>query len=106
MPMEPNIVVLGAFLGVCKLHSFTNFGDYIVRHLQNLAPGDGRHVLLSNIFANENQWDKVAKMKKLMKQRGSEKKTPGCNSIEVNSVVHEIVVDDKLYLNWRSLFDY
>ncbi|KAF5188965.1 Pentatricopeptide repeat, partial [Thalictrum thalictroides] len=105
MPMEPNIVVLGAFLGACKLHGFTNVGDDVVRHLQNIAPGDGGcYVLLSNIYADENQWDKVAKMRKLMKQRGIEKKTPGCSSIEVNSVVHEFVVDDKLHMNWREIY--
>ncbi|KAF5175119.1 Pentatricopeptide repeat-containing protein [Thalictrum thalictroides] len=72
MPMEPNIVVLGAFLGACKLHGFTNVGDDIVRHLQNLAPGDrGCYVLLSNIYANENQWDKVAKNEKADETEGN-----------------------------------
>lgn len=33
MPMEPNIVVLGAFLSACKLHGFTSIGEEVVSHL-------------------------------------------------------------------------
>ncbi|KAF9605727.1 hypothetical protein IFM89_018123 [Coptis chinensis] len=104
MPMDPNIVVLGAFLSACKLHGFTTVGDDVMRHLQNLAPEDGGcYVLLSNIYADVNQWDKVVEMRKMMKGMRVEKKIPGCSFIEVNSVVHEFLVDDKLHPNWREL---
>ncbi|KAF8387832.1 hypothetical protein HHK36_026493 [Tetracentron sinense] len=106
MSVEPNVVVWGAFLSACKIHGDTNIGEDMVRHLQKLATGDGGcYVLLSNIYAAENRWDEVSKMRKMMRRMGVEKKNPGCSSIEVESVVHEFLVGDKLHPYWREIYE-
>ncbi|OVA14867.1 Pentatricopeptide repeat [Macleaya cordata] len=106
MPMDPNIVVLGALLSACRIHGVKDVGEEVLKQLHKLEPGDGGcYVLLSNINAADNRWDEVMKTRKMMRDMGVEKKIPGCSSIEVNSVVHQFLADDKLHPNWREVYE-
>ncbi|CAA6654272.1 unnamed protein product [Spirodela intermedia] len=105
MPMEPNMIILGAFLNACKLHGDLSTAELVVRHISRLFPSDvGCYVLLSNIFASRNEWDGVTKMRKMVKGMGAGK-IPGCSSIEVDSVVNEFTVNDWSHPRWRDMFD-
>eukprot|EP00268_Persea_americana_P033436 TRINITY_DN33109_c0_g2_i1.p1 TRINITY_DN33109_c0_g2~~TRINITY_DN33109_c0_g2_i1.p1 ORF type:complete len:593 (-),score=101.32 TRINITY_DN33109_c0_g2_i1:398-2176(-) len=105
MPMEPNLVVLGALLNACKIHGDINDMEGVLKHLLKLGPGDGGcYVLLSNMYARRNRWGDVVKMRRLLRDMGLER-FPGCSSIEVNSMVHEFVVEDKSHPNWRDIFE-
>ncbi|KNA18439.1 hypothetical protein SOVF_070850 [Spinacia oleracea] len=98
MPMKPNIVIWGAFLNACRIHGYMDIDDDLVTHLCQLASEDGgAYVLLSNIFAANSDWNSVEGLRKKIRENVSEKKTPGCSSIEVNSVVHEFFVEDRLH---------
>ncbi|CAN0917992.1 Pentatricopeptide repeat-containing protein ELI1, chloroplastic [Linum grandiflorum] len=55
----------------------------------------GTYVLLSNMYADANDWEGVAGVRKLMREKGVEKEH-GCSSIEVKNKVHEFVAGD-----WR-----
>ncbi|KAG9452809.1 hypothetical protein H6P81_005713 [Aristolochia fimbriata] len=60
MPVEPNAAIWGALLGGCFIYDNTELGEYVGRHLLELDPHhSGRCVILSNIYANANQWDKL-----------------------------------------------
>ncbi|MQM03226.1 hypothetical protein Taro_036001 [Colocasia esculenta] len=105
MPMEPNLIILGSFLSACKIHGDLRTGELVVKHILRLNPGDvGCYVLLSNVFASRNEWDGVAKMRKLIKGTGV-RKVPGCSSIEVDSIVHEFVVEDRSHPKWRDILE-
>jgi pentatricopeptide repeat protein len=54
---------------------------------------DGTYVLLSNMYATAGRWNDVAKVRKLMRDRGI-KKEPGCSWTEVESKDHVFLVDD------------
>ncbi|XP_057962381.1 pentatricopeptide repeat-containing protein At4g18840-like [Malania oleifera] len=104
MPMEPNIVIWGALLNACKIHGYTNINDDVEDYLQKLALGDGGcYVLLSNIFAGKNQWSEVEKTRKVMRETQTERKIPGCSSIEVNGVVHEFFAEDRVHPDWKEV---
>ncbi|XP_031247700.1 pentatricopeptide repeat-containing protein At5g66520-like [Pistacia vera] len=95
MPMEPNAVLWGTLLTACAANSnVVELSETAMEHLIKLEPfNDGNYVLMSNIYAANERWDDVAKMRRLMKERRIEK-NPGCSLIEINNVVHEFMVGD------------
>lgn len=97
MPIKPNGVVWGALLGGCKVHRNIELAEEATRHLSELDPlNDGYYIVLSNIYAEAQRWEDVARVRKLMRDRGV-KKTPGWSSITVDGVVHEFVAGDEAH---------
>ncbi|XP_021288848.1 pentatricopeptide repeat-containing protein At5g66520-like [Herrania umbratica] len=104
MPIKPNGVVWGALLGGCKVHKNIKLAEEATRHLAQLDPlNDGYYVVLSNIYAEAERWEDVARVRKLMKNRGV-KKTPGCSSIVVDGVIHEFVAGDDTHSQADEIF--
>ncbi|KAE8660003.1 Pentatricopeptide repeat protein isoform 2 [Hibiscus syriacus] len=66
-PMEPDSYVLGVLLNSCRVHGDVEFGKEIVESLaaRDLDHG-GIHVLLSNMYASSNRWDRVVKVREEM----------------------------------------
>ncbi|KAF6169584.1 hypothetical protein GIB67_003952 [Kingdonia uniflora] len=105
MPFEPSASMYRALLGGCKLQGDAETGEYVATRLLVLEPFDSAaYVLLSNIYASANQWDKVNETRKMMKSR-SIKKDPGYSWIDVKSKVHLFVVDDKLHSQASAIYD-
>eukprot|EP01018_Ginkgo_biloba_P019771 Gb_28393 [translate_table: standard] len=110
MPVEPDATVWGALLGACRIHCNFELGERVAEHLFNLEPKNiGCYVLLSNIYAAAERWNDVAKVRKMMRDRGL-KKTPGYSLIEVNNRVQKFFVGDrshpqseKIYATWETL---
>ncbi|XP_068658082.1 pentatricopeptide repeat-containing protein At1g08070, chloroplastic-like [Aristolochia californica] len=103
MPMEPNVVVWGSLLHACIIHGDIHEGEHVGKRLLKLSPGDGGYyAILSNIYALNGRWDEVAKMRNGMRERRLEK-MPGCTSIEVDSVIHEFVANNKKHPNWHKI---
>ncbi|KAF9595337.1 hypothetical protein IFM89_039050 [Coptis chinensis] len=91
MPMSPDVGVLGAFLGACKIHGEIELGEEIGKQVIEMEPDNsGRYVLLANLYANVGRWDDVALIRKLMNDRGV-KKAPGFSMIEMDGVVNEFI---------------
>ncbi|XP_050874721.1 pentatricopeptide repeat-containing protein At1g11290, chloroplastic [Lathyrus oleraceus] len=88
--------VYGPLLSACKMHdSETDFAELAAEKLINMEPKNaGNYVLLSNIYAAAGKWDKVAKMRSFLRDRGL-KKIPGCSWVELNGQVHEFRVADQ-----------
>ncbi|XP_031481586.1 pentatricopeptide repeat-containing protein At5g66520-like [Nymphaea colorata] len=94
MPIEPSGAVWGALLGGCRVHKSVELGEEVIKHLLEIEPhNDGYYVVLSNIYAEAGRWGDVAKVRRLMKDRGI-KKTPGCSFITIDGVTHEFVAGD------------
>ncbi|GMI87784.1 hypothetical protein like AT3G21470 [Hibiscus trionum] len=88
MPVRPNDVVWGALLGACRIHMDTNMLEQVMQEVggvdNDLDSGDNsHHVLLSNIYAASDRWEKAEKMRKAMVNKGFHK-TPGLSSIIPN----------------------
>ncbi|KAM7250864.1 hypothetical protein ACFE04_022747 [Oxalis oulophora] len=104
MPTKPNGVVWGALLGGCKVHNNIKLAEEAIRHLAVLDPlNDGYYVVLSNIYAEAERWDDVARVRKLMRDQGVKKK-PAWSSITVNGKVHEFVAGDESHPNADEIF--
>ncbi|XP_037469708.1 pentatricopeptide repeat-containing protein At5g06540-like [Triticum dicoccoides] len=89
MPMEPDIGVLGALFGACKIHRDLDLGEAIGWRVIELDPqNSGRYVLLANLLASAGRWGDVAKVRQLMDERNVSKEA-GRSVIEIDSEVCE-----------------
>ncbi|KAG4211836.1 hypothetical protein ERO13_A02G125700v2 [Gossypium hirsutum] len=88
MPIKPNDVVWGALLGACRIHLDTNMVEQVMQDVgkmdDDMDSGDNSHlVLLSNIYAASDRWEKAEKMRTAMVNKGFQK-NPGLSSIIPN----------------------
>ncbi|KAA8518582.1 hypothetical protein F0562_016056 [Nyssa sinensis] len=68
MPFEPNAFGWCSFLGACRILGDKERGKIAAEQLTRLEPeNSGAHVLLSNIYAKERQWDDVRSVRKMMR---------------------------------------
>ncbi|XXG70606.1 hypothetical protein AAC387_Pa07g0047 [Persea americana] len=94
MVVEPDATIWRTLLGACRIHGHVALGERVVGHLIELkAQQAGDYILLLNIYASVGDWEKVAVVRRLMKDKRIQT-TPGCSTIELKGVVHEFVVDD------------
>lgn len=95
MPVEPNQAILGSLLSGCRLQNNLELGEAVLRKIDLLKERGGSTVLLSNMYANENEWNKVILLRKEM--RGvMQEKPPGRSLIVVKDAVHEFVAGNKI----------
>ncbi|WRX32478.1 Pentatricopeptide repeat - like 10 [Theobroma cacao] len=105
MEMKPDGAIWGSLLGACRVHKRVELGESVAQRLLELEPDNpGAYVLLSNIYAGAGRWDDVARIRTLLNNKGM-KKVPGCSSIEVDSVVHEFLVSDKVHPRCKEIYD-
>jgi pentatricopeptide repeat protein len=103
MPVSPDVTVLGTLLGACKKHRNIELGEEIGRRVIELEPNNsGRYVLLANLYANAGKWEDVAKVRKLMDDRGV-KKAPGFSMIELQGTVHEFIAGERNHPQAKEL---
>ncbi|KAG6522724.1 pentatricopeptide repeat-containing protein At5g56310-like [Zingiber officinale] len=94
MPFEPNAAIWGALLSAARSHDDAELGELALRNLIEIEPhNSGNYILLSNIHASNEEWDDVAKLRKMMKDRGV-MNMPGASSVEINGAVHEFTSRD------------
>jgi pentatricopeptide repeat protein len=97
MKVQPDARLWGALLGACQVHVNVELAEKAAQKKLELDPTDnGVYVILSNIYASAGMWDEVAKMRKVMQDRGVVKK-PGQSWIEVDGQVHTFYSDDKTH---------
>ncbi|KAK2969658.1 hypothetical protein RJ640_025835 [Escallonia rubra] len=105
MPMSPDVGVLGALLGACKIHGNIELGEQIGKKVIELEPhNSGRYVLLANIYANAGRWEDVANVRKLMNDRGV-RKAPGLSVIEMKGSVNEFIAGGRTHPNAKEIYE-
>ncbi|KAF6175508.1 hypothetical protein GIB67_021998 [Kingdonia uniflora] len=96
MPIEADAVVWGALLGSCKTHMNMELAEIAAKKLLQLEPENaGPYILLSNIYAKNERWEDVSKLRKFMRVKNVSK-SPGCSWIEVEKKVHMFTGGDGL----------
>jgi pentatricopeptide repeat protein len=74
MPMRPHASVWGALLLACRLHNNVELGEVVASKCFELEPEEGGYyILLGNIYAQAEKWDKVKRVRKIMAERGLNK---------------------------------
>lgn len=68
MPMKPNDAFWGSLLGACRIHLDMEMVGRVVEEIAKVDPNfssgcDSDYVLLSNIYAASDRWEKAEKMR-------------------------------------------
>ncbi|KAL6144015.1 hypothetical protein ACLB2K_054710 [Fragaria x ananassa] len=104
MPMKPNKFIWMSLLSGARIHKNVDIGDYAAQHLIEVSPDTiGCYVVLSNMYAAADQWEKVSHVREMMKKRGV-RKDPGCSSIEHRGMLHEFIVGDKSHPQTKEIY--
>ncbi|XP_058074475.1 pentatricopeptide repeat-containing protein At4g32430, mitochondrial [Magnolia sinica] len=100
MPTGPSLSALQSLLGACRIHGNVEMGKRVSDALMEMGPMEsGVYVLMSNIYAEKGEWEKVAKIRKGMRERGV-KKEVGCSWVDMVHVdgamhMHGFTSDDR-----------
>lgn len=71
VPVEPDAAMWGALLGACRIHGNLKLAERAAYFLFELEPQNaGPYLLLAHMYAENGCWDDVARVRKLMKDRG------------------------------------
>uniref|UniRef100_A0A2N9HNM9 DYW domain-containing protein n=1 Tax=Fagus sylvatica TaxID=28930 RepID=A0A2N9HNM9_FAGSY len=104
MRVMPDSGVWGALLNSCKIHGNIELGEVALEKLIELEPDDsGNYVILSNIYAQAGKWEGVARLRKLMIDKGI-KKSIACSWIEVKNKVHAFLSGDISHPNSDAIY--
>ncbi|CAH8323116.1 unnamed protein product [Eruca vesicaria subsp. sativa] len=104
MEIEADSVIWSSLLGSCKLHGDFGLGKEIAEYLigRNIT-NSGTYVLLSNIYASVGDYEGVAKVRSLMKEKTIVKE-PGVSTIEIDGRVHEFRAGDGNHLQSEEIY--
>ncbi|KAJ0678218.1 putative tetratricopeptide-like helical domain superfamily, DYW domain-containing protein [Helianthus annuus] len=95
MPFEATASIWGSLLSSCRVYNNVELAEIAAKHLFKLEPDNaGNHVLLSNIYAANRQWDEVIQTRKLIKDT-EVKKERGKSWIEIKDKVHAFMVGER-----------
>lgn len=70
IPGGPRVSVLQSLLGACRIYGDVDMATRVADTLIDMEPNEsGSYVLMSNLFAEKGKWEKVAKIRTMMRQR-------------------------------------
>ncbi|XP_078180608.1 pentatricopeptide repeat-containing protein At2g42920, chloroplastic-like [Carex rostrata] len=99
MPMKPDVAIWGALLSACKMHGNRELANHAAKEVMELDARDGGgHAILSNIFANGQEFGDSINTRLKMREKGVRKERGG-SMIEVNGMVHEFLAHGNLPLS-------
>uniref|UniRef100_A0A1J3HD32 Putative pentatricopeptide repeat-containing protein n=2 Tax=Noccaea caerulescens TaxID=107243 RepID=A0A1J3HD32_NOCCA len=103
MPVKPHAAVWSSLLHASRMYKNIELGRLASKNMLELeTKNHGAYVLLSNIYADSDNWDNVSHIRQSMKSRGV-RKEPGCSVMEVNGEVHEFFVGDKSHPRYTEI---
>ncbi|KAK1292396.1 Pentatricopeptide repeat-containing protein [Acorus calamus] len=88
MPMKPDMVVLSALLGACRIHREVSMADRLRTRVLELDPhqADVCFLQLASIYASAGRWSDARALRSVL-ERQSSKKQPGFSSVESGGVL-------------------
>ncbi|QHO00003.1 hypothetical protein HN51_035043 [Arachis hypogaea] len=104
MRLKPNEDIWTSLLSACRLHRNLKLAEIAAEKLFELNPNEvSGYVCLANIYAAERRWEDVEKVRKLVKKRRLSK-PPSYSFVELNNMVHQFFVGDKLHQKSDEIF--
>ncbi|KAJ8747168.1 hypothetical protein K2173_013151 [Erythroxylum novogranatense] len=71
MPFMPDVVLWGALLGACGLHSSLELGEFAAEGIRKMEKDHPiAYSMLSKIHGEREQWTNIIELRKIMKERG------------------------------------
>ncbi|XP_059312505.1 putative pentatricopeptide repeat-containing protein At3g18840 [Lycium ferocissimum] len=104
LPVEPDAVILGAFLNACKMNRNAELAKTAEDKLLLIEGGNGsRYAQLAGIYASEGKWNEMGRVMKMMKGREA-KKTAGCSWLYVGDTVHAFISGDRSHSDNDAIY--
>ncbi|RVX06296.1 putative pentatricopeptide repeat-containing protein [Vitis vinifera] len=95
MPCHPDVVGWATLLSSCRVHGDMEIGKWAADSLIALEPQNpASYVLLSSLYASKGKWDKVAQLRRGMRDKRV-RKEPGYSWIKYKGKVHVFSADDQ-----------
>ncbi|XP_023552030.1 pentatricopeptide repeat-containing protein At3g49170, chloroplastic [Cucurbita pepo subsp. pepo] len=105
MPFKADALVWRTFLGACRVHDNLELGKHAAKMIIEQEPQDpAAYILLSNLYASTSQWEEVASIRKVMKQKNLIKEA-GCSWVEIENKVHKFYVGDTSHSKAEEIYD-
>ncbi|KAJ1271133.1 hypothetical protein BS78_06G105600 [Paspalum vaginatum] len=108
LDMPPHAVnnnAWGSLLGACKVHGEVEIGQLAANQLFAMEEVDiGNYVIMSNIYAADEKWDRVEHVRRLMKSKDM-KKPAGCSWIEIEKARHLFIASDYNHQDRSCIYD-
>ncbi|KAJ0089522.1 hypothetical protein Patl1_13104 [Pistacia atlantica] len=104
-PGGPGMSMLQSLLGACRIHGNIEMGERVADVLLGMEPmGSGSYVLMSNLYAEKGDWEKVAKIRKGMREKGV-KKEVGFSWVDVGDIdgLHGFSSGDKSHPRYEEI---
>ena len=104
MSVVPDVVLWQSLLGACKTYGNVEMAETASRKLVEMGSNScGDFVLLSNVYAAQERWEDVGRVREAMKRRDV-RKVPGFSYIEVGGLIHKFVNGDQSHPHWREIY--
>ncbi|XP_010036081.1 pentatricopeptide repeat-containing protein At3g22150, chloroplastic [Eucalyptus grandis] len=91
------LAIWGSLLGACKIHRHFEIGESVARKMIELGIGNnssGYQVLLSNLHAEEGNWESVDRLRGEMREKGLRKEV-GCSWIDIAGTINYFLSRDQ-----------
>ncbi|KAJ4714949.1 Pentatricopeptide repeat-containing protein [Melia azedarach] len=106
MPMKPDKYLWASLLGGCRIHGNLELAKQAAEALFEIEPENpATYVTMANIYATAGMWSEVARIRKMMDERGVVKK-PGLSWIEVKREVHVFLVGDNSHPKSKEIHEF
>ncbi|KAF3582210.1 hypothetical protein DY000_02033971 [Brassica cretica] len=93
-PVQWDVVAWSSLLNACYVRRNYSLGKKVAEYAIEMYPNNsGIYILLSNIHAKSKEWDGVARVRSLMKERRV-KKEPGVSWICIRNQTHTFLSED------------
>ena len=104
MPMLPDVVLWQTLLGASKTYGDVEMAEIASRKLVEMGSNScGDFVLLSNVYAAQQRWNDVGRVREAMKNKDV-RKVPGFSYTEIDSRIHKFVNGDQSHPNSKEIY--
>ncbi|RYR69445.1 hypothetical protein Ahy_A03g015999 [Arachis hypogaea] len=104
MPMMPDIVFWQTLLGASKTYGNVEMAEIASKKLVEMGSNaSGDFVLLSNVYAAQQRWHDVGRVRETMKN-SDVRKVPGFSYTEIDGNMHKFVNADQSHPNSKEIY--
>ncbi|KAE9593488.1 hypothetical protein Lal_00028851 [Lupinus albus] len=104
MPMLPDVVLWQTLLGASKTYRDVEMAEIASKKLVEMGSNScGDFVLLSNVYAAQQRWHDVGRVRETMKSRDV-RKVPGFSYTEIEGRIHKFVNGDQSHPNSKEIY--
>ena len=104
IPIEPDAVILGAFLNACRINRNTKLAKEAEEKLLRIEGDNGaRYVQLANVYAAEGKWVEMGRIRRKMRENEI-KKFAGCSWVYVENRVHIFTSGDISHSSAEAIY--